>query len=276
MFLASGCFVTMAALIKTIGQDLPLTELMFLRSLIALPVLLAFLLRGGHPLMVKDRRHLLLRMVFGTSAMYCFYYALTHMPLADCVFIGRTQPLFLTLLAPFLTGEHGKKNVWIAILLGLAGTGLVMKPQASWSLAAWVALFAAFLAALAHLMVRRLSRSDAPPVIVFNFTFLLCCISGLLSLPTLIRPDSRQWLLLIAVAGFASLGQYLLTRAYSLDQAPTVAAASYASVVISVIYGYIFWGELPLLSSIFGALLIVAGGMYLLVSTLHGEMRSSP
>jgi len=275
MFLASGCFVTMAALIKAIGQDLPLTELMFLRSLIALPVLLGVLLYGGHPLLVHDRKHLLLRMLFGTSAMFCFYYALTHMPLADCVFIGRTQPLFLTLMAPVLIGEHGKKNVWIAILLGLVGTGLIMKPQASWTLASWVALFAAFLAALAHLMVRKLSRSDATPVIVFNFTLLLCCISGLVSLPILIKPAPHQWLLLFAIAAFASAGQYLLTKAYSLDHAPTVAAASYASVVISIIYGYLFWNELPLLSSIIGALLIVSGGMYLVITTLRAENSAS-
>lgn len=275
MFAASACFVTMAALIKTLGRGLPITELMFLRSLIALPVLFGLLLHGGHPLIVHDWKRLLLRMVFGTTAMFCFYYALTHMPLADCVFIGRTQPLFLTLLAPFLVGEQGKKNVWIAISLGLAGTAMIMRPQVDWTLASTAALTAAFLAALAHLMVRRLSRTDVTPVIVFNFTFLLCLISGLATLSTFILPSSRQWLLLFAIAGFASLGQYLLTKAYSLDHAPTVAAASYASVVLSVIYGYLFWNEMPSLSSILGALLIVSGGIYLMLTTFRAEYPSS-
>ncbi len=275
MFAASACFVTMAALIKTLGQGLPLTELMFLRSLIALPVLLAILLHGGHPLLVRDWKRLLLRMLFGTTAMFCFYYALTHMPLADCVFIGRTQPLFLTLLAPFIVGEQGTKNVWIAIALGLAGTAIIMKPQVDWTLASTAALSAAFLASLAHLMVRRLSRTEATPVIVFNFTFLLCLVSGLASFSSFIPPLSHQWLLLSAIAGFASLGQYLLTKAYSLDSAPTVAAASYASVVLSILYGYLFWNEIPALSSVGGALLIVSGGMYLMVTALRMEYASS-
>jgi len=152
---------------------------------------------------------------------------------------------------------------------------MIMKPQVGWTLASTAALTAAFLAALAHLMVRMLSQTEATPVIVFNFTFLLCLISGLATLSTFTLPSSHQWLLLFTVAAFASLGQYLLTKAYSLDQAPTVAAASYASVVLSIIYGYLFWNEMPSLSSILGALLIVSGGIYLMLSTFRAEYASS-
>ncbi len=269
MFSASACFVTMSALVKALGHGLPLTELMFLRSLIALPVLLGLVLYYRHPLLVRNWKVLLLRTLFGTCAMFCFYYALTNMPLADCVFIGRTQPLLLALMAPFLVGEKAGKNVWIAIFIGLIGTALVIKPRVEWALASWVALVASFLAALAHLMVRRLGRTDPSQVIVFNFTFLLCLISGFASLSSLTLPSRQQWLLLLGIAAFASLGQFLLTKAYSLERAPTVAAASYASVILSIIYGYFFWNEIPLLTSIVGALLIVLGGMYLMITTLR-------
>ena len=275
MFLASVCFITMSALVKALGHSLPLTELMFLRSFIALPVLLGFVIHGGHPLLVRAWKTLLLRTLFGASAMFCFYYALTNMPLADCVFIGRTQPLLLALMAPFLVGESARKNVWISLVLGIMGTALIIRPQVSLTLASWVAFAAALLSALAHLMVRRLSRTDASPVIVFNFTLLLCLVSGLASLTSLTFPSYRQWLLLFAIASLASLGQSLLTKAYSLDHAPTVAAASYASVVLSIIYGYLFWNEIPLLSSFIGAILIVCGGIYLTFTTLRTEYASS-
>jgi len=275
MFAASVCFVTMSALVKTLGHELPLSELMFLRCLIALPVLFGLLLHGGHPLIVHDWKTLLLRSLFGVLAMFCFYYALTNMPLADCVFIGRTQPLMLALMAPLFVGEHAGKNVWGAIGIGLVGTAIIIKPQVAWSIASWVALAAAFLSALAHLMVRRLSRTDTSPVIVFNFTLLLCLVSGLAAFSSFTSPSARQWLLLAGISCFASLGQTLLTRAYSLDRAPTVAAASYASVVLSIIYGYFFWDEIPLLSSVIGALLIVSGGIYLMVSTLRAKEPSS-
>lgn len=265
----------MSALVKSLGHELPLSEMMFLRCLIALPVLLGLLLYGGHPLVVHNRIILLWRSLFGVLAMFCFYYALTNMPLADCVFIGRTQPLMLALMAPVLVGERAGKNVWVAIGIGLAGTAIIIKPQVDWTIAYWVALAAAFLSALAHLMVRRLSRTDSSQVIVFNFTLLLCLVSGVVAWTSFTLPSVRQWLLLTGISCFASLGQTLLTRAYSLDRAPTVAAASYASVVLSIIYGYFFWNEVPMVSSVVGALLIVCGGLYLMISTLRSKDASS-
>ncbi len=264
MFLSSACFVTMSAMVKALGPELPITEIMFLRSLIAVPVLLFVLLRQGKPLVTRARRLLLVRSLFGITAMFSFYYALTHMQLTDVVFIGRCQPIILALLAPLLVGESSPGSARIAIVLGLAGAALVMRPGMDWSFPALVAFGAATCSAVAHLMVRRLGRSDDTLVIVFNFTLLLALAGGLAALPVFVPPDPCQWLLLLAIAAFASTGQFLLTRAYSLDKAPAVAAASYASVPLSALYGYLFWQEIPPLSSWIGGLLIVGGGIYLL------------
>ena len=266
MFSASACSVTMSALVKGLGEALPLTELMFLRTVIALPFLLGVQIYRGRPLLVNNRKLLLLRALFGVSAMYCFYYALTHMPLADCVFIGRTQPLLLALLAPLLVAERTPRRVWLAILLGLAGTLLVVRPGAAWSTAAWVALAASFFSALAHLMVRRLHRSDGSGVIVLNFTFLLALVSGALAWPVFRLPEPEHWGMIIGISLFASAGQALMTRAYCYDRAPAIAASSYASVILSVCYGWWFWDEVPVALTWGGGGLIVLGGLVLLLA----------
>ncbi len=265
MFLSSACFVTMSAMVKALGDGLPITEIMFLRSLIAVPFLLLLLLRRGGPVVTRARGVLLARSLFGITAMFSFYYALTHMPLTDVVFIGRCQPIILALLAPLLVDESPPRSAWIAIVLGLAGAALVMRPGMQWSGPALVAFLAATCSAVAHLMVRRLGRTDDSLVVVFNFTLLLSLASGLASLTSFTWPSTVQWVLLLAIAAFASTGQFLLTRAYSLDRAPAVAAASYASVPLSVLYGYLFWHELPRFTSLIGALLIVGGGIQLLL-----------
>ncbi|MDH4318666.1 MAG: DMT family transporter [Desulfobulbaceae bacterium] len=264
MLCASACLATMSALVKHLGNDLPITELMFLRCLVALPILLGFVLLGAKPLVVKARGTLLIRSILGTFAMYCFYYSLIHMPLADCIFIGRTQPLILALLAPFVVGEKAPRLAWISICLGLVGTACVIKPSMAWSSGAWAALAGACAAAMAHLLIRKLNRTDSPTVIVFNFTFLLALYSGVASVNKFISPTPIQWLHILAISIFASSGQYLLTKAYSLDRAPLVAAASYSSVILSIIYGYFFWNETVSVSSLFGAVLIIVGGLILL------------
>ena len=273
MLCASTCFVTMSTLVKAMGDSMPLTELMFLRSSMAIPFLFAALVKRHKPLVTKAWRVLLLRSFFGAVAMFCFYYALTNMPLADCVFIGRTQPLLIALLAPWLVSERAPKEVWVAILCGLGGSLFIMRPGLAWSGAAWVALLAAATSAIAHLLVRRLGRTDDPGVIVFNFTVILACISGVLSFGSFQQPSLQQWGMIAGISLFASGGQYLLTMAYRYDKAPIIAASSYASVVLSVLYGYFFWGEVPAPATWFGGFCIVAGGIWLVYSRMRTERK---
>ena len=276
MFLASACFATMSAFIKTLGQGLPLVELVFLRCLLALPILFLIVRLRSRPLIVKAKKLIIVRTLFGMTAMFCFFYALTHMPLAECIFLGRTQPLLLALFSPFVIGEKAPLAAWVAIFTGLGGVVLILQPGVSWSLAGWVAIAGAALAAMAHLMVRRLNATDFPLTIVFNFTFLTCIFSGTWAVSHFVIPDARQWLLLLFVAMFASLGQLFMTLAYQRDRAPVVASASYASVLLAVIYGYFFWGEVPHLLTGLGGVLIISGGIMLLKSRLHVSEPPSP
>jgi drug/metabolite transporter (DMT)-like permease len=276
MFLASACFATMSAFLKGLGQGLPLPELVFLRCLLALPVLFLFIRLRGRPYIVKARKVIILRTLFGMTAMFCFFYALIHMPLAECIFLGRTQPFLLALFSPFVIGEKAPFAAWVAIGTGVGGVALIMLPDVSWSFAGWVAIAGAAAASMAHLMVRRLNATDFPLTIVFNFTILTCLLSGIWVVPHFIMPTSLQWLFLVCVAFFASLGQLFMTLAYQHDRAPAVASASYASVILAVAYGYFLWGEVPNTLTWAGGLLIVAGGLFLLKSRLHVNEPPSP
>lgn len=266
MLFSSISFTTMAAMIKTLGPDLPLVQLVFLRCLLAAPILFIFIKSNNRPLVVKARKLLILRSLLGMSAMYCFFYALTHMPLADCAFIGKTQPLLIALLAPFFLKEKTPAAAWLAIGTGLSGIALIFQPAMAWSSGAWSAMAAAGLSAGAHMAVRRLNRTDYPLVIVFNFTVLTGCATGLFALPGFTALTARQWLLISGVALFASLGQLFMTRAYRRDRAPAVAAINYVSVALAVIYGYIFWDETPNPMAWLGGGLIVTGGLLLIAS----------
>lgn len=266
MLLASASFATMGAMLKAIGPELPLTQLVFLRCVLAAPVLFAVLIFQSRPLLVRAKKVILWRTLFGMLAMFCFFYALTHMELASCVFIGRAQPLILALLAPLVLAERAPRAAWIAIITGLIGVAMIMNPKVVWSFAALVALGGAVFSTGAHLMVRRLNQTDHPLVIVFNFTMLTCIISAVMSLPVFVPLTFEQWLLITGVAFFASLGQILMTSAYGRDRAPAIAAASYSSVILSVVYGFFFWGELPGIMTWVGGVFIITGGMLLVKS----------
>ncbi|MBF0586375.1 DMT family transporter [Prosthecochloris sp. N3] len=266
MIIASACFATMAALIKAIGPSLPIPEIIFFRSIIPLPFFIAILLLQKKKLIVSARRTLLLRALFGFLAMSGFYYALTHLPLAESVFLGRTQPLILAVLAPWIVNEKPTGPVWFAIGTGLFGIILIIQPSFGWLPAAWASIGAASASALAHLLVRKLNRTDDPQTIVTNFFMVSAILSGAWTSPQFVLPEGRLWLLLGGVALFSTFGQYLMTMAYRLDHAPVVAAASYSSIIFSIVYGFLFWQEIPPAPAWFGGALIIAGSFILIRS----------
>lgn len=269
MLFASASFAVMSAMIKAVGAGIPLLQLVFLRCCLAIPFLLLFVVLKKRPFIVTAKGVLVLRTLFGMTAMTGYFYALTHMPFAECIFLGRSQPLILALLAPFVLGERASKAAWVAIFSGLAGVALIMRPAMAWPAAAWVAMGAATASAVAHLLVRRLNATDYPLVIVLNFTILTAFFTSFWVLPNFVALSSLEWVLIAGTALFASTGQLLMTLAYQRDRAPLVASASYASVVISVILGYLIWHEVPHPLAWLGGTLIVAGGLLLLQSRIH-------
>ncbi len=261
MLLASTSFATMAAMVKGLGNAIPIPQLILLRCLLPLPFFIILMQKKKIPLVVTAKRLLLARSFSGAAAMGCFYYALTHMPLADCIFLGKSQPLLLAILAPFLVQEKATRETWIAIGTGLIGVLLIMKPAMQWQAAGWAALGGAFFAAFAHLMVRKLNRHDNPYTIVLGFFVCTALLSLIASLFFELKiPTGQQWLLICGIAVFASLGQFLMTLAYRCEIAPVVAASSYASIILSVVYGYFFWGEIPHPLALAGGVCLLAGG----------------
>ena len=268
MLIASACFATMAAMIKGIGPSLPIPEIILFRSIVPLPFFLGVLWLCKKKFVVTAWKTLLLRSLFGFLAISGFYYALTHLPLAICVFLGKSQPLILAILAPWVVGEKATPSVWIAIVTGLVGIILIMEPSAGRATAAWAAIGAASASAMAHLLVRKLNRTDEPITIITNFFVITALISSIWMGESFILPDHSEWLLLIGVALFSTIGQYLMTLAYRMDNAPVVAAASYTSIIFSILYGYLFWNEIPPLSAFAGGLLIISGSVILLRSRI--------
>jgi drug/metabolite transporter (DMT)-like permease len=267
MVLATAFFTTMGAFVKALGKGFPVLEANFFRGLVGVPILLAIVWRARLPIFVKSKTHMLLRSGFGTAAMFCYFYSLERLPLTDAVLIGRTLPVFMAILAPFLLKESATRSALLAIILGLTGAHLVLSPNlAVANRAGLVGLLGALFGSLAYIFIRRLHATDSTMVIVLDFTLFITVATGLLGLPSFVMPTPLQTLYLLGVGIFGTIGQILLTRALSRDRAPIVAAADYSSVVLAAVYGFLFWREIPSWNAIAGGVLIVASGLFLVLS----------
>lgn len=263
MFFTTFCFSSMAALIKGLNEAIPPAEIVFLRSLFSLPFLYILNKYFHQKLFSRDRFNIMVRSLSGFIAMLFYFKALPLIPLAMASFLYNTQPIFVATMAPFFLNEKIKRSTIISITFGLFGIFLILKPGFEFQIPSVYMLISASTAAIAHIFIRRTGFEENPLTVVFDFTFILTIISGIVSLPFFVIPLKSNLIQLILISILAALGQILMTMAYTLEEAQRIAPVSYFGVIFATFYGYIFWKEIPDTISIFGGILIIIAGVIL-------------
>jgi len=261
---AALMFASMGGLIRVVSAQMPNEQVVFFRNLFGLLVLVPILWQRGGRIELKTAHpglHLV-RSLFGLAAMYCFFYALSILPLADAVLLNFTAPLFIPFVAILWLGEGVGGRLWAAIVIGFSGVLLILKPGSGlYGGAALIGLASGAFAAVAMVSLRKLSATE-PPLRVVVYYGVICtlvsCVPMLLSWRAV---EPRLLLMLAAAGGFATMGQYLLSRGYGCAPAAQIAPFTYTSVVFAAIYGWLFWQELPGWTSAAGALLVVIAGV---------------
>ena len=270
--IAELCMATMGALIKQLGESQPNELLVFARNLAGLLVLLPFLIGNKRFSLKTSVLHWhLFRSLVGVSAMYCFFYALINLPLADGMLLKMTAPLFMPIAAYYIVDERVSRfTVW-ALLVGFAGVLVILRPDGQFNVFVLIGLMGGILAALAKVSIRLLSRTEPAYRIVFYFALIGVLVS-MVPLMFHLRSASisltlLDWLLLVGVGLVGTLGQFALTRGYAIANAGTVAPFTYFSVIFGSVYGYWFWQEIPSLNFMSGALLIAVAGLLTMKKT---------
>jgi drug/metabolite transporter (DMT)-like permease len=271
ILLSELMFASMGAAVKAAsGLGLPNEMLVFMRNLMGLFVIAPLLLRYGTAELSTPVYPLhLLRAVLGLSAMYCFFYVLGQLPLADGMLLKMTSPLFMPLIALLWLGERVARLAILAIPLGFVGVALVLKPGGDVSWVALLGVLGGALAAVAKVTVRRLSHSESTTRIVFYFALNATLISAVPLAWAWQTPTLEQWGLLGLMGVMGTAGQLLLTRGYGIAPAAKVSPFTYFSVVFGAAYGFLFWDEGLDWLFVAGALLIAVAG----VMAVRGRAR---
>ena len=270
---AEFMFALMGASIRQISTELNNGMVVFARNLVGLLLLASVAAHPGYRDLRTRVPHLhLIRGIAGLAAMYCFFYAIAHMPLANAMLLKLSAPLFMPLVALFWLGERFTWHVPAALAIGFAGVGIVLTPDfATMAPVAMIALLGGALAAVAKVTVRKLSATEPAARIVFYFSAIgtLISVFPLLWLWQTPTPNQLLWLLLLGL--FATAGQILLTRGMACAPAARLGPFAFFSVLFGAVLGWLFWDELlgwP----------IVAGTLLVLVSAMlvgRGMSRSS-
>lgn len=268
------CFVVMATMLKA-THTIPSGEMVFFRSFFAMLPVLAFLAwRGNLAVAFKTKRPLghLVRGLIGVTSMMLGFFALTRLPLPEATVIGYAAPLIIVILSAVLLQERVYFFRWTTVLVGLVGVLIVLWPRLTVfsvdsgmgdaeAIGAVAALFGAVLSAFAMLQVRTLVQTERSEAIVTYF-FISASVLSLLTIPFgWVWPTPEQAALLIGAGFFGGIGQLLLTNCYRHADMSVIAPFEYVSLILTIIIGFVIFADVPTLNMIFGALIIVASGI---------------
>lgn len=263
-------FAGMAVCVKLLGREIPPGQSIFVRGIISVLVLALIAWRTDrlHLLKTRSWRSHALRSLSGTVSMFGLFAALTMIPLADVTAITFTAPLFLTVLAMLFLGERIHYFRWTALGVGFLGVLIMIGPHLAFSegslLGVLAALTNAIFSAIAMMFLRRMSGSEHAITITFYFSLTFMTCAALTALQGWPQPTATQWIL-IALAGlFGVFGQLLMTYSYRYAEASMIAPLDYSNLILAVILGYLFFGEIPSLSVWVGAPLVVMAGLIIL------------
>lgn len=282
MCLGVFAFTFQDLIIKGISGTYPAHQIVFIRSLLALPFTLAIAWVETGLGQLKTRRigaHLLRGTVFFLS--YTLYYlGIAALPLAMAAAISFAAPLFITALAGPLLGEKVGPVRWLAVTLGFLGVLIVM--QDGLSTLEWAVLLpalSAFCYALGQLHGRHIGATEAAStmsVYVNVMFFLLSGLAGLVigsgefaqwshpSLAFLLRawvwPSGEDLLLMLGCGLAATVGIYCLGQGYRMAEANLAAIFEYTALPWAILWGFLFFSQLPGFSTLAGVALVILAG----------------
>lgn len=261
--LSALLFSLMGVLIREVSSAAGNEAVVFFRNLIGVLAFLPLvLLKGVAPLHTQRLKSHLWRSGFGLLAMYCFFYAIAHLPLADAMVFTYSAPVFTPLIAWWWLKEPLTRRMQLTSLVGFAGVLLVAKPSgALFDSLSLVGLAASILAAFAFVSIREMSDTEPAFRMVFYFALFSTLGSTVPFVLTWQPLSNSTLLLLVAVGVMATISQLAMSKAYTLAPPGLIGPFAYLAIVFSGLLAWLRWGETPDLWSIIGTLLIFGASL---------------
>ncbi|MES2821435.1 MAG: DMT family transporter [Pseudomonadota bacterium] len=261
--LSALLFALMGVGVREVSLTVNNESVVFFRNLVGVLFFLPLILvRGTAPLKTRRLRSHLWRTTFGLAAMYCFFYAIAHLPLADAMLFTYSAPLFTPLIARYWLKEPLTRRMLLTSGIGLIGVLMVAKPSAALlDSQALIGLAASLLAALAFVSIREMSNSEPAFRIVFYFSLFSALLSAV-PLAWAWQPlQPHDLWLLMGIGLLATTSQIIMSKAYGLAPPGLIGPFAYLAIVFAGLIAWLRWGEIPSLTSLLGAALIVAASL---------------
>jgi drug/metabolite transporter (DMT)-like permease len=256
------------ALAKWLSASYPATQMLLFRSVPALLILVPVIHRLGWRALVNVDRPWLhfARAAIGAIETAMFYWAVRSLPLADAMTYYLAGPIYVTVMAAVFLREKVGWRRWTAVLVGFFGVVVALGPSALSFGGAAVVAFLGSIIYSAFLVMTRVLRG-APITVLAAWQIIGGLVVGLVAAPFLWEPVGRWWD--GALMGFlgivAVLAILAINRSLVLAPASVVVPYQYTMIIWAVIFGYLFFGNVPTAQTLVGAAIIIGAGLFIYV-----------
>ena len=259
MFLSVCAFSLMDLIIKW-TTDYPLGQVVFFRGFFGIVFYFFIIPKNRIKTFYQTKRPILhfLRCLVGLIAMVAIFIALRNLPLATVVSISFAAPIFTTIFSIFLLSEKVGIYRWLAVVIGFLGILIITEPGFE-SLNIYYIFPIIFCIGLSYvaIAIRKLSSTEPVWLISLNFSIAIT-IAGLCSLPYGWKiPSFFDFFVLSLVGFFGGVANLWLSQSYKFSEVSLVTPLKYLGLIFAIFFGYLIWGEIPSLKSLFGGLLVI-------------------
>ena len=267
LLVSVGAFVMvcMAALVKHLGQRLPVFEILFVRCLAGFLFILPVVAKRGFGV-VRTRRPLMHfnRGFVGTMGNACLFYAVVHMAMADAVTIQFSRPLFMIVIAALFLGDVAGWGRGLATAAGFAGILMITRPFGDdFEPVALVAVAGTLFGTMVVLTVKLLTRTEGTVTIMFYFSIWTTVLSAIPAFVAWVQPSATEFALLILTGFLGIVGQAMFTHGIGTGETTVVMPFDYLRIIYAALIGMAVFAEVPGPWSIAGAAVIMASSLYI-------------
>ena len=216
----------------------------------------------------KDIKLQIFRSLLSVIESGCFVLSFKYLSLANAHSVGSLAPVIIVALSTIILKEKVSPKTWIAIFIGFVGVLIILRPTSSiFDPKALLPLMAAFVLGLYQVITKKVSKYDSNETSLFFTSIIGLLVMSLLA-TNFWRPiDSSSYSMFLGIGIFFSLGLYLQIIALSKARASIIQPFHYTLIFWAIIFGYIFYNDIPDIFTIIGAVIITCSGIFVLNQT---------
>ena len=265
--LAAACYVMSDIFMKFLSSEISMFQITFLRGLFVTFFLFSYCYMSKASFFVKewrDRIVITIRSILEVIMTYAFLTALFNMNVANANAILQLIPLMVLLGSFIFLRQSPKTHEWIAVLVGCLGTVIIIRPGSSdFNFFTIHALVAVFCLSARDLLTVRLNKNIPSNIVAFYSALMLTMVSFLLSEDTHLFGKVDNSLFIVYTAIFVSIGYIASVSAMRYGEVTFVSPFRYTALLWASVMGFIFFGEIPKFSTLFGGSLIILAGIFI-------------